>query len=97
MRPGRGDFLHCGPSLKVLALILGSLACNALRNRFGTLKSFGRIKENAILAGMEVGIALWTLAGEFDLAKTLGQLDSAHGAPSDFMNTRHARGSGALT
>ncbi len=97
MRPGRGDLLHCGPALKVLALILDSLACNALRYRFGTLKSFGRIKEDAILAGMEVGIALWTLAGDFDLAKTLGQLDSAHGAPSDFMNTRHARGSGSLT
>jgi hypothetical protein len=46
---------------------------------------------------MEVGIALWTLAGEFDLAKALAQLDSAHGTPSDFMNTRHARGSGSLT
>jgi len=97
LRPGRGDFLHCGAALKVLAIILDSLACNAFRNRFGTLKSSGRIKKDAILAAVEVGTALWTLAGEFDFVKTLGELDSAHGAPSDLMKTWHARGSGSLT
>jgi hypothetical protein len=97
LRSGPGHLLPCGSALKVFALILEILAWDAFRNLLRTLESLGRIQEDAILTTVESGTALWTLAGEFDLAETVGKLDSAHGTPSDLVKTRHLRGSGAFT
>jgi hypothetical protein len=80
-----------------LAIIFDILACDALRNLLRTLESLGRIQKHAILTTVEAGTAFWTLGGDFNLAETLGKLDSAHGTPSDLMKTRHPRGSGTFT
>ena len=59
----RGIFFDGGAKFIELTVVLAVLGSNALGNRLGAFKLRAGIEEAALLAAMELGVALWTGAG----------------------------------